>query len=598
MKEKEISKILLIRSVEESESSTFTSEALLEASIVSGKAENDIALIQSRADYLYHKLPDTLKKIPDTLHLPRKWIGILCIGVFVLGIGFNYLGPSDMVHVIYNPVILLILWNIGVFALFLIRHFFMKKEKAHDTEIWHHTLELGYTSSLYGRVLRKIWFSFHQYLAKKKQQIKKFSSSLKIINRYMELWWAIHQHVFMSRCTRLIHLLAVSLIMGALAGIYIRGLFFEYNVIWKSTFIHDTSNIALILNIIFGLPSQLLYGDFIQVSNISSLIRPHGAPAAPWIHLFSLCAFMYVIPERFFLALLESRRLKVLSEQITIHPGEHYYARCITLAREMQANRLQKDISNVVQAEVERLSESIALYARDRFYDDKVVPQLVHFRDNGGRIRDLEDAISQQSEGFKVELISFLETVQEDFKQSLAERISEVIGENLSPIEVTVEHGMDIHTSAYRKALDETVTAKMTRGISAAVTAAVAATVGTLSGGFGKVLGIAVISTLLHTTGPIGFIIGALAGLLLGGGASILAKDKITDVVKNQKFPAFSTQFILRESKMNQTVEEGREQVYTLIRTQISDKLALHIDEITNQIISKIAPVLKNGKDI
>jgi gas vesicle protein len=255
-------------------------------------------------------------------------------------------------------------------------------------------------------------------------------------------------------------------------------------------------------------------------------------------------------------------------------------------------------MSNVVQSEVNRLSDSIAVYARDRFYDDKVVPQLVQFRDNGGRIRDLEDAISQQSDGFKVELDNFLETVQEDFKQSLSQRVSEVIGKKLSPIEVNVEQGMDMHTSAYRKALDETVTAKMTGKISMAVTAAVAATVGTLSGGFGKVLGIAVISTLLHTTGPVGFIIGALAGLLLGGGASILAKDKITDVVKNQKFPAFSTRFMLRESKMNQTVEEGRVQVYSLIKTQIRDKLAPHINEITHQIISTIGPVVMNGKNI
>jgi hypothetical protein len=539
---------------------------------------------------------------------------MLCIGVFVLGIGFNYLGPGDTVHIIYNPVVLLILWNVGVFAIFLIRYFFMKKAevhalpsplhgplhetRSHDAEIRPHALEQGYTSSLYGRVLRKIWFSFHQHIAKKKQQIKKVSSSLKVTNRYRELWWAMHHQVFMSRCTRLIHLLAVALIMGALAGIYIRGLFFEYNVIWKSTFIHDPHDIALMLNIIFGLPSQLLNGDFIQVSNISSLIRLNGAPAAPWIHLFSLCAFMYVIPERFFLAFLESRRINVLTGQITVHPEEQYYARCITLAREMQANRLQKDISNVVQAEVERMSESIAVFARDRFYDDKIVPQLIQFRDNGGRIKELEDAISQQSDDFKVELESFLETVQEDFKQSLAERVSEVIGKKLSPIEVNVEQGMDIQSSTYRKALDETVTAKMTGGISMAVTAAVAATVGTLSGGFGKVLGIAVISTILHTTGPVGFIIGALAGLLLGGGASILAKDKITDVVKTQKFPAFSTQFMLRESKMNQTVEEGRVQVYTLVKTQIRDKLSLFIEEITNQIISKIAPALHTSKDI
>jgi len=131
MTESEISKMLLIRAVEESALSTFTSETLLNASIVSGKAENDIALIGSRAEYLYHKLPDTLKKIPHSFHLPQKWVIMMCIAVFVLGIGFNYLGRDDLVHIIYNPVVLLILWNIGVFAIFLIRYFFIKKAEVH-----------------------------------------------------------------------------------------------------------------------------------------------------------------------------------------------------------------------------------------------------------------------------------------------------------------------------------------------------------------------------------------------------------------------------------------------------------------------------------
>ncbi len=612
MTESEISKILMVRSVEESDASVFSPESLIKASIVAGKAENDTALIQARADYLYNELPDILKKIPHSLHLSRSWIVMLGIGVCLLGIGSNYLGPGETVHIIYNPVVLLMLWNIGVFAIFLFRHFFIKKTPQHsppsyspeplpetlphDAEINPLSIDPGHTSSLYSRVIRKIWFSFHQYISRKKQHIKKASSSLKITHRYREHWWAMYQYVFISRCTQIMHMLAVCLIMGALAGIYMRGLFYEYNVVWKSTFIHDPHDIALILNIMFGLPSQLMYGDFIQTISISSLIHPHGAAAAPWIHLFAISAFMYVIPERFLLVLLESGRLKSLAGKVTIHPGEHYYVRCAALAREMQASRLQKDISLAVREEVDRLSDSIAVFARNRFYDDHIVPQLVQFRNNGGRIRDLEDVISQESDDFKAELEGFLETAQDEFKQTLAERISEVIGEKLSPIEVNVEQGMDFHASAYRKALDESVTAKMTGGISMAVTAAVAATVGTLSGGFGKVLGIAVISTILHTTGPIGFIIGALAGLLLGGGASILAKDKITDAVKNQKFPAFSTQLMLRESKMDQTVEQGRVQVYTLIKTHIREKLDPFIEDMTDQIISKIAPSLNGAK--
>lgn len=605
MNERDILPILLIRSLEESDPNYFTPDVQLDSLIVSGEDENDISLIRKRAHYLFQKLPETIKDIPWTLQLPRKWAVIVCAAVFFLGIVFNYLGPGDKIHVIYNPVVLLILWNMCIFAVFLFRNFFMKgrpgrKEPPRRSETGQsgtshpdHTAPArpGYTSSAFFLIFRKIWFFFHQQATKKKRDIKDVPSPVQASSRYLELWWDMNQHIFFSRFARFIHILAVCLIIGALSGIYLRGLFFEYNIIWKSTFIHDPEDIALILNAIFGLPAQLLHRTLLDEPGISMLMGPDGVPAAPWIHLFALSAFMFVIPQRFFLMFLESWRIRSLSGKMTINPDEPYYARCVRLARDMQANRLKEEITVVVQAGISRMAGSVALHARDRFYDDIIVPQVVHFRNNGGRISDLEQEILQQSENFKAELDSFLETAREDFSRSVAEGVSRVIGKKLSVTEVHVADGIRIKPEVYREALDGTITDGMTDGISLAVTAAVAATLGTLSGGFGKVLGIAVVSTLLHTTGPVGFIIGALAGLLLGGSASIFARDKITDAVKNQSFPAFSTRLLLGESKMNRMIEEGRIQVYTLIKKQIEDALIPLTDGITNKILSNISSV-------
>jgi hypothetical protein len=600
MPEREILEILLIRAIEESDPNYFAPEIQLDALIISGSEENDLSLIRKRAHYLFQKLPETLKQIPWTLHLPLKWAVIGCFGIFFLGIVFNYLGPGDKIHVIYNPVVLLILWNICVFAVFLLRHFY-RKDKEGTKEApgrpgasqIHHAAPVKpyYTSSASLRIFRKIWFSFHQQISKSKQEIKQIPLLGNMTYRYLELWWDMNHHIFFSRFTRFVHILAICLIAGALSGVYMRGLFFEYNVIWKSTFIHNAHDIALILNAIFGLPSQLLYGALIDASRIHILLSPDGEPAAQWIHLFAVSAFMFVIPERSLLMFLESWRIRSLSNNLTINTDEPYYARCVVLAREMQANRLKEDILVVVQDEASRLSESVALYARDRFYDDKVVPHLIHFRNNGGRISDLERLILEQSDSFRAELDGFLDTAQQDFSRSVVNGVSAVIGKKLSGIQVNVGKGFRIRPEAYQEALDWTVTDSMTDGISLAVTAAVAATIGTFSGGFGKVLGIAVISTLLHTTGPVGFIIGAVAGLLLGGSVSIFAKDKITDAVKNQNFPGFSTRLLLGESKMNRMIEEGRIQVYALIKKQINDKLITHTDEITDQILSNISSI-------
>ncbi|KPK02559.1 MAG: hypothetical protein AMK71_01805 [Nitrospira bacterium SG8_35_4] len=612
MTDREIAEILLIRSVEEENPQYFDSSVLIDALRMSGGEKSNITLISRRAHYLSGKLPDTIKNIPASLYLARKWIVLSCIAVFVIGVLFNYLGTGDKIHILYNPVVLLIVWNLFIFILFFVRYFFMRKggsaysspgkarEKRKSFEPYREQEdfpEQAYTSFTSRWLLRKLWFSLHKQFVIKKQDVKRISSSLKVTYRFMELWWDMNHNVYIARFIRFIHLLAICLVLGALTGIYIRGLFFEYNVVWKSTFIHDPEKIALILNIIFGLPSQVLNGVFIDETGISLLSAPSGLPAASWIHLFAVSAAMFVIPERLFLILLESGRIKSQAKKRVIELAHPYYARHILLAEDMQASRLRDEISSVVNRDITRLAESIAAYVQDNFYDTHIVPQFIRFRNNGGRVRDLETEIERESEKFRDTLNNFLEGAQDNFRKSLSDGVSEIIGKKLFAIEVDVGKQIHVKPETYREALDESVTRNMTNAIGVAVTAAVAATAGTISGGFGKVLGIAIVSTILHTTGPVGFLIGAVAGLLLGGGAAVLAKDKITDVVKNQKFPAFSTQMLLRESKLQRMIEEGRSAVYRLIKAETESKLLHQGEDITNQILSRIAIPSKQASE-
>ncbi len=604
MTDREISEILLIRSVEESNPDYFTPDVLLESLRKGGEAKSDSDLILRRAHYLYEGLPDTLKDIPGSISLARKWTVLSCMAVFLIGILINYLGPGDKIHILYNPVVLLVFWNLAVFTLFFIRHFFLTKgetaaaplEKAAGRSVLSEERPhragsplKGYTSITSQWLLRKVWFSLHREFIKKKQDVKQITSPLKVTYTFMEHWWDIHHRVYSARLIRLIHVLAVCLVLGALAGIYMRGLFFEYNIVWQSTFIHNSEKIALILNVLFGLPSQLVNGAFIDESAVRLLLTPGGSPAASWIHLLAVSAVMFVIPERLFLVLLESRRVTSEESKRAIDLVDPYYERYVLLAQEMQESRLRDEISLVVQRAITGLAASVAAYSRDNFFDTRIVPLFITFRNNGGRIRDLEDEIERESETFRESLNSFLEEAQEDFRASLSEGVSAIIGEKLTAIELDVGKDVHVRPETYRDALDESVTRNMTSSISLAVTAAVAATAGTISGGFGKVLGIAIVSAILHTSGPVGFLIGALAGLLLGGGAAVLAKDKITDVVKNRDFPAFSTQILMRESKLHITIEEGRAEVYRVIRTEIEGKLVPQAEEITNQILSRIA---------
>jgi hypothetical protein len=606
MTERDISQVLMVRSVEECDPDFFSPEMQLEALREAGASVDDRTLILKRASYLFQELPGRLQDISLSVHAPRTWMVSACISVFFLGILFNYLGPGSRVHILYNPVVLLLLWNIAVFLILLSGYFSRKKKQHRDVFPGRierslsaqtadrerqpgHSYEPEFTFSLTRWMIRKLWFSLHHQLWKRKRDMDHLSSALKTAQQYLDNWWAMNRRLVMSRFAWTVHILALCLVTGALTGIYIRGLFFEYNVVWKSTFIHDPGHISVILNILFGIPSLIMNGTFFDESHIAPLLRPGGEPAALWIHLFAMSTLMFVFPERLLLIFLEAGRIRGLTRERTINLSDPYYARYLTLSQDMQETRLQNEISYLVRAELSSMCESAALFTRDRFYDVHIVPLFYQFRQHGGRIRDLENEITRQSEKFRTELDIFLEQGQEDFRKSLSAGVSRILGKKLASIEVSVGNGIHLNPDTFRKALDASVTQKMTDFISVSVTAAVAAAAGTISGGFGKVLGIAIVSALLHTSGPIGFLIGALGGFLLGGGASVLAKDRITDIVKNREFPGIFTRILMRESKLNRTIEQARAQVYTLTKSETEEKLAPHREVITRSILSQIA---------
>jgi hypothetical protein len=341
MTERDISQVLMVRSVEESDPDFFTPEMQLEALRESGESDNDRTLILKRASYLFQKLPGRLQDISFSIHPPRTWTVAACIAVFFIGILFNYLGPGGRVHILYNPVVLLLLWNIAVFLILLSEYFFRKKKRHKDVfpgriekplksdETGERETPPGYsyepefTFSLTRWMLRKLWFPLHHQLWKRRRGMDHLSSSLKAAQRYLDYWWALNRQVVMSRFARTVHVLALCLVTGALAGIYIRGLFFEYNVVWKSTFIHAPGDISVILNILFGLPSLLMNGTFIDESHIALLLRPEGEPAARWIHLFAMSTLMFVFPERLLLIFLEAGRIRGLTRTPLYHalPG-------------------------------------------------------------------------------------------------------------------------------------------------------------------------------------------------------------------------------------------------------------------------------------
>jgi hypothetical protein len=620
MEQQDISTILLIRSVEECEPDYFSSKDLSEASIHSGVPEEETDWVQKRARYLFRKLPASWQEVPNIFRFSREWLALLCLGVFFLGIGLNSIGVRDNIHVMYNPVVFLLMWNMLVYCLVLVQYLILfqrkdtkgvlpspeqliKKDRLSPLKIQKEiateskslfsgrmTFGVHVIQKLFVKFFKEVFFLYYRFFEQKKKSLHGRAADIKVVRRYWNHWWNVGQAILLARLQYVIHCSAIFLVLGALVGIYMRGLFFEYTVVWKSTFIHDQGIILLLLNGIFGLPSLLLNGSFLTASHVAPLMGPQGVPAAPWIHLFAVSVFFFVVIPRAVLLIVAARSASTLSHKVTIHPGEEYYARYIQEAYDRQTRYLREKISEVLQIEISKLAESMAVYARDVLYNEQVVPKLNEFRTHGGRIRDLETEIAEQCGNFEEELNSYFERLLTDFKKTLGENVSRVMGKGFLSTVFHIDGAVHIVPKNPGEALSNSVAENMTNMISVAVTAAIAATVGTISGGFGKALGVAVLHTLLGATGPVGFIIGALLGVLGGGSAALLAKDKITDTIKGQKIPGFIVRRMLGESKFNRAIEDGRTKVYHSINEQVEKKLLLRKDEFTSRIVSSVAP--------
>jgi hypothetical protein len=134
-----------------------------------------------------------------------------------------------------------------------------------------------------------------------------------------------------ARAARVLHWSAALLALGAIVGLYVRGLVFEYRAGWESTFL-DVPAVHSILSFFLTPAARLLGVTFPNVETIAAMRFVGGAPvsgtadAALWIHLYAVTVAAVVIVPRIVLALIatwqEHRRSRFMFDL-----GEPYFRR-------------------------------------------------------------------------------------------------------------------------------------------------------------------------------------------------------------------------------------------------------------------------------
>lgn len=582
-------KIVLIRSIEECDPRAFSEELRAQAFVAAQDAEPGLSSIERYAARLFEHLSPWYQSILQLAKIPAPWTFPVCFAAFLLGLATNLLGPAQQIHVIRNPIFVLIAWNLlvflALFVLFLRRK--IKTQQVTNVVPAANTVE-SLRSSLRNHqskapwvvkyLLPGVWHFFHRMIFAVHEQ----KNLAQIMRRFSHHWLSVAGALVVSRWRRLLHLGSVFIATGAVAGMYFRGLFQGYRVMWDSTFIVDQESVATFIRVLFGPSlwiSNLVGLGLANEISVSRLLTPGGDEADGWIHLFAISVFVAVVLPRLALAAWQSSRLARLSDNIAL-PLDHYYGEVIE-------GPIRLLIEKEVGVQAQTFSAKVAGFVASKLYDEQIVPQLILFRERGGKIADLKSELTSTTVAFLPKIQSFItDTALPELQLALSQRLGEVLKSiGTSFIDVKDPQIAFEELSIFPAGRTELkISNEFSRAIAFSVGTSIALAIAAVGGGIGEQLGIAIIATVLGTTGPIGFLIGLVAGAVVAAGAWWFGKDKITETVEHILLPAAVVRAALWQSRFQRLLAEAREKCEESVRAKVDENLQTLIPQITDEI--------------
>ncbi|MDX1630255.1 MAG: DUF2868 domain-containing protein [Thermoanaerobaculia bacterium] len=240
----------------------------------------------------------------------------------LVGMATDTIGPERRIHVLAVPLLGLVLWNVVVLLLGLLLRVVPLLPGAGIFE------KPRLVDLLQGWARRWI----ERRGEKDDPRDERWRTALR---RYLVLWFPTHRPLAVVRVRRLLHAGAATIVLGAVAMMYLRGLVFEYRVTWESTFLGGAA-VDRILSVVLA-PAAAVLGR--QVPSAAAA-GPAGLPAAEWIHLWALTAALFVLIPRGVLVVGGSIRIVCRRRSTTLRVPEAYLRR-LTATTEGRVDRVE-----------------------------------------------------------------------------------------------------------------------------------------------------------------------------------------------------------------------------------------------------------------
>ncbi len=250
----------------------------------------------------------------------RPWLGVaIPLAAFAIGVAAEHIADRRHVNILAFPLVGLVAWNLAVYLWLAFLGSKALVAGSRSPPGWLHRAIAGARSGLDARAAGALSGAF---------------------SRFGLDWLERSAPLVAARAGRVLHLAAAMLALGAIAGLFVRGLAFEYRAGWESTFLGAPA-VHAILSFVLGPAAKLTGIALPGVAELEALRWGGGATgenAGRWIHLYTVTVSLAVILPRLALAALSRFREQSLATRFPLPLDEPYFRRVLSGWRESPAH--------------------------------------------------------------------------------------------------------------------------------------------------------------------------------------------------------------------------------------------------------------------
>lgn len=308
MDESTARRLVLVRAFDQAEGPLWTADdAAWAARLAAETAPADAGPERYLAERAHHALqrigPRERGAERWLVHRGWRWSALfvaLAAGI-VVGLVADVLGRSAIVDVLAPPAWAVIGWNLAVYLLLLVG-----------------AMRPAAAGRLIPRALAAWW----------RRGVGRGPL------REATLQWAtLATPQTLARAAAMLHVAAAAVGAGLVAGLYLRGLVFDYRAGWQSTFL-DAETVQRTLALLLA-PATAFTGiavpdiAAVEAMRLTPAAPQAGASAGPWIHLYGAMLLLLVIVPRLALAALALGRSAWQARHVALALDEPYFQRLL-----------------------------------------------------------------------------------------------------------------------------------------------------------------------------------------------------------------------------------------------------------------------------